>query len=89
MQENKPIQFHEAGQYKIIVQGKLSKSWADQFELTDYKEEHIGENNYRTSFVCHIKDQATLSGIINQLFDRHKTIISFIFIESDQESMQH
>lgn len=84
MLENKPIQFQDSGHYKIIVQGKLSKSWANQFELTEYKEEQVGENNHRTSFVCRIEDQATLSGIINQLYERHKPIISIIYMDSVQ-----
>lgn len=76
-----PIKFDGPAWYKIIVQGKLSESWRDQFEIENYQEDQEG-NYFTTSFTCHIDDQATLSGILNRLYQSHIPILSIECINS-------
>lgn len=76
--------------YKIIVKGKLDTYWADWFNGTTTLQEFQVEECYLTTLMCHVRDQAELVGILNQLNSLNLpliqlTVISYPLTGSQEE----
>jgi len=61
--------------YRIRVQGRLDDSWSDLLGgmriITDTTQER-----QVTILTGHLPDQASLSGVLNTLYDRHVPLLS-------------
>lgn len=76
MTSNKGYNFKSAAIYKIVVNGLIDDSWADNFrgmQITIEREE--GKAIFST-LVGEIRDQAALSGILTSLYHMQMTVIS-------------
>ena len=70
-----PLQFQGSAFYRISIQGKISQSFLDQLSPIKIKEK-AELDNIVTILSFQIKDQAELSGILNSIYEHHKSIIA-------------
>jgi hypothetical protein len=68
--------------YQIKVQGYLDPSWSDWFNEMEITNETKTDFYSITIFEGAVKDQATLRGISNHLWDLNLTILSVNRVES-------
>jgi len=68
--------------YQIIVQGCLDPDWSDWFNELEITNEIKTDSHSITTFEGAVKDQATLRGILNHLWDLNLTILSVNRIET-------
>jgi len=68
--------------YQIIVQGCLDPHWSDWFNEMEIADETKTDSHSITTFEGAVEDQATLRGILNQLWDFNLTILSVKRVES-------
>jgi plasmid replication initiation protein len=74
--KNQQISFKRSAIYKIIVQGKVNKSILNRhkgMQLTVDKEK---EGKTISSIIGVISDQTALSSLLNNLYEKHFTVIS-------------
>ena len=62
--------------YRIRVQGRLDKSWADRLGGMAIATDAVAEKAPVTILVGHLADQAALSGILNTLYELHLPLLS-------------
>ncbi len=67
--------------YQIIVQGCLDPSWSDWFRGMELTNETGKDGRLITTLRGTMADQATLRGILNQLWDLNLTILSVNRVE--------
>ena len=67
--------------YQIIVQGCLDPSWSDWLRGIEITNETGKDGRLITTFRGIVADQATLRGILNQLWDLNLTILSVNRVE--------
>jgi hypothetical protein len=61
--------------YRIRVQGRLDDSWSDLLGGMRIIPDTIQEQQV-TILTGHLPDQASLSGVLNTLYDRHVPLLS-------------
>jgi hypothetical protein len=74
--KNKDINFKSKAIYKIIVKGILKESYYLRFPMMQIKVSRNDKGMPFTSIIGEMKDQAALSGILNNLYDMQYTVIS-------------
>jgi hypothetical protein len=74
--KNKSIEFKNEAIYRIVVTGILSESYSSRMPEMQIKVSRDDKNKPFTTLIGEIKDQAALSGIINDLYDSQHTMIS-------------
>ena len=68
--------------YQIKVQGCLDPNWSDWFNEMEITNETKTGSDTITIFEGAVEDQATLRGILNQMWDFNLTILSVNRVES-------
>ncbi len=77
-----PLQFQGSAFYRITIQGKITQSFYDQLSPLEIKEK--AEGDYIVTILSlQIKDQAELSGILNSIYEHHKSIISIEAVDEN------
>jgi hypothetical protein len=76
--------------YQITVQGELKSDWQDWFNGMLIATEGLCEGNSATTFICKMRDQAELIGIINWLHNMNMVIelVSLVPKSSDMKSKE-
>ena len=80
MKDNSEIEgrifgFDKAAIYRIEVLGKISKDYFDRFPGMSLKHIDSGEKTI-TILSGKLPDQAALSGVMNELYDIHMSVLS-------------
>ncbi len=76
MGKNKDLNFKKAAIYKIVVNGILEETSSDSYRgMQVTVERKKGKENFSV-LVGEIRDQAALSGILNNLYEAQLTVIS-------------
>ena len=70
------MNFKKAAVYKIIVKGKIYEGFTERMQGMQLKVESGTNRESYSTLVGEIRDQAALSGILNDLYDMHMTVIS-------------
>jgi hypothetical protein len=70
------LNFKNPAVYKIVVEGEIDNSWSDSLLGMQIEVRKKEGNVTFTSLVGEIRDQAALSGILNNLCEMHMTVIS-------------
>ncbi|WP_035776237.1 hypothetical protein [Arthrobacter sp. H5] len=75
-----PVEHHDAGRYKIRIQGHLDDCWTEWFEGLSLTRESDG-----TTMLCgQVSDQAGLHGLLRKVGDLGMTLISVIAIDGER-----
>jgi hypothetical protein len=72
----KGLKLETPATYRIRVQGRLDKSWADRLGGMAITADPAAEKAPVTILVGHLADQAALSGILNTLYELHLPLLS-------------
>ena len=72
----KELKLETPATYRIRVQGRLDKSWADRLGGMTITTDPAAEKGPVTILVGHLADQAALSGILNTLYELHLPLLS-------------
>jgi hypothetical protein len=82
-ENRKNFSFDRPGNYRICVQGVLDESWSDRLggmRITTSS----GENQKSVTILSgRMVDQAALAGVLNTLYELHKTLLSVEYINGD------
>jgi hypothetical protein len=62
--------------YRIRVQGRLDRSWADLLNNLQIAPDTESQNTKVTTLIGYLPDQAALSGVLNTLYDRQVPLLS-------------
>ncbi|MFK5857150.1 MAG: hypothetical protein QM503_13555 [Bacteroidota bacterium] len=73
--KNQGFYFKRPAIYRIVVEGELDDSWSERLGLQITFEKKAGKK-LNSFLVGRIADQASLSSILNLLYDMHMTVIS-------------
>lgn len=65
----KGIELDTPGTYRIRVQGKLDERWFDRLDNMSITSDTRADELSVTILVGHMPDKATLSGVLNALYD--------------------
>lgn len=68
-------------QYQIRVQGNVDPSWSDWFDGMEVLLVTGPDDPCVTTLTGDVRDQATLRGILNHLWDLNLTVLSVVQIE--------
>jgi len=73
---NKPkFSFSQPATYQIRVLGKVPESYADSFSGLTISYNKLEEEEI-TILIGEMRDQASLSGVLNALYDMHMSVLS-------------
>ena len=72
----KELKLETPATYRIRVQGRLHKSWADRLGGMAITTDRVAEKGSVTILVGHLADQAALSGVLNTLYELHLPLLS-------------
>jgi hypothetical protein len=72
----KELKLETPATYRIRVQGRLDKSWADRLGGLSITADPDTKKAPVTILVGHLVDQAALSGILNTLYELHLPLLS-------------
>ena len=61
--------------YRIRVEGTLEASWADRLGGMALSHQASGEGPATTTLVGELRDQASLAGILNTLYELHCAVL--------------
>ena len=56
-----------AGNYQVVIAGRLDKGWEDWFNGTQDQLESSRPGSPITTLNCHVRDQSELLGVLNRL----------------------
>lgn len=76
MDLNKGFSFKKAAIYKIVVNGLIDDSWSDHYRGMQINVERKKGEAIFSTLVGEIRDQAALSGVLNNLYEMQMTVIS-------------
>jgi hypothetical protein len=68
--------FKNEAEYEIIVQGELGVEWSSRLSNMKIVVDRETSKKTYSSLTGKISDQATLSGVLNTLYDLRLTVIS-------------
>ena len=85
-QNPKNRSFEGSANYRIKFRGTINPKWIDR--LGEMKISKFGEqaDNFETTLVGLIRDQAELNGVLDTLYSLHLTILSVERIEGNDSS---
>lgn len=65
-----------AGNYQVVIAGRLDKGWEDWFNGTQNPLESNQSGSPVTTLNCHVRDQSELLGVLNRLNSLNFPLIS-------------
>jgi hypothetical protein len=68
--------FKKAAVYRILVKGKIDKSWSDRLSYMQINIEQQPRGKTFTSLIGKINDQTGLSSVLLTLYEMNVTVIS-------------
>jgi hypothetical protein len=71
----KPIKLWTSANYRIEVEGYLAESWSDRLAGMHITARERLDKTMVTILVGRLRDQAELSGVLNNLYELHKPIL--------------
>ena len=74
---------HGPAIYKIRVRGRLDSSWSDRIAGMQVTETRGHNGQTETILVGRVSDQASLSGILNSLYELHLPVLSADCVDSE------
>ena len=80
----KHIKLRAPATYRIEVEGHLAESWSDRLagmRITTYER---SDQTSVTTLVGRIMDQAELSGVLNGLYDLHRSILKVEVVNGEK-----
>jgi hypothetical protein len=69
-------EFDSPAVYRISVLGKINASWSDRLEGMAITLTKHPEGTLVTTLEGELADQAALAGVLDSLFERHRTVLS-------------
>jgi len=81
--EGKGYSFYKPGNYRIRVQGRLDEEWSERLGGMSITTRARGEHGSVTILVGKVRDQASLSGVLNTLYELHLPLLSVEYLEED------
>jgi len=72
----KDFSFKKAALYRILVKGKVGKSWSDRLSEMQVNHEQQPGGEVFTSLIGKITDQTALSSVLLTLYEMNMTVIS-------------
>jgi len=79
--EGKKFSFEGPAKYIITVQGTLNETWSDRMAGMRITNTGAKHDTPMTTLAGHLRDQAELSGVLNNLYDLHLPIVSVVHVE--------
>ena len=61
--------------FRIKIQGEIPESWSDRLQGMSITVSSSGEDGAVTTLFGPLRDQATLSGVLNTLYDMHFPVL--------------
>ena len=80
------LKMHGPAIYRIRVQGKLDARLADRLGGMQITEVRKTDQGPETILIGRIVDQASLSGILNSLYELHMPVLSAKCVDVERES---
>ncbi len=80
----KNLKFEAPASYRIRVQGHLDDSWSDRLGGMVITRAFTADKEQMTILIGHLKDQGSLSGVMNALYDLHLPVISVELLDEMQ-----
>ncbi len=74
--------------YRIRVQGQLDSSWSNRLGGMTIKTDTAADKPPVTILVGHLPDQASLSGVLNTLYELHLPLLSVKNLDEKQSQVQ-
>ncbi len=84
----KDVSFKKAAIYKVVVKGKLEQGVSDRLLGMQISINKSEDSTIFSSLVGVVRDQAALSGILNNLYDMQMTVISVNMISEMGSSIE-
>ena len=75
--------FDRPGSYRIRVQGRLDEEWSERLGGMSITTRARGEQGSVAILVGQLRDQASLSGVLNTLYELHLPLLSVEYLEED------
>ena len=76
MESRENISFESAGIYRIRVRGHIDESLTDQLGGMIITRAFTSEKDPMTILIGHLRDQAALSGVLNELYELHLPLLT-------------
>ena len=74
--------------YRIRVQGRLDKSWADRMGGMAITADRTAKKAPVTILVGHVADQAALYGVLNTLYELHMPLLTVENLDENKGRQQ-
>jgi hypothetical protein len=76
MESRGKVSVESAGTYRIRVRGHIDESLADQLGGMIITRAFTSEKDPMTILIGHMRDQAALSGVLNELYELHLPLLT-------------
>ena len=76
MKNTKKLKLETPAIYQIVVQGNIDLSYSQNLSQFQINNEKIEGEADKTMLIGKVEDQATLSGILNTLYELHMPVLS-------------
>jgi hypothetical protein len=80
-QDSNTNRFDNPGIYQILVQGRVSASWADRFDGMRVTINEEGNAPPTTTLYGRLPDQAALAGVLNTLYELHLSVLAVMRVD--------
>ena len=77
------LPFGRPGKYRIRVQGFLDEGWSDRLGGMAISTSGEGSQGQITMLVGQLRDQAELMGVLDTLYELHRSILTVEHLEAD------
>ena len=81
--KNSTLSMEKPAIYRITVRGQLDPQWSGGLEDLNRSETELPGAGLNTILVGRLADQATLSGLLNSLYELHLPIVSVECLEAE------
>jgi hypothetical protein len=85
MSQKPSVKLERESKYKLIIQGKISDSWNDQFGPLKVTQEITNKGGYKTTLIFSAKDQAELMSVLSTITQMRAPILSLVQVEYKED----
>ena len=79
----KELNFHSPATYRVVIKGRLSSDWLDQFSDLDLQITKSEDGEYQSVLQGTLLDQTQLSGILSSIYSMHLPILEIKWVDNN------
>ena len=83
------VDFDSPGTYRIRVEGHIGEQMADLLGGMIITRAFTSDKRPMTILVGQLRDQAALAGVLNELYEMHRTLITVESLPQEKSGQQH